>query len=309
MKAVFKVFRGNSSKSRYDEFDIEVSKGMTIMDCLNELKSHCDSSIAHREGCRNGICGICTMNVNGKPMLACKVKAVDVINENNEIILEPLDRMPIIRDLVSDMGPFFEDNLKMKPWLEERKDVPGLEHLVPQEMNDKIGSSADCIMCGACHSACLVLDSEKRFVGPASLVTAKRYLEDSRDALKKERMKMYNDTHSAWDCTHCLYCNEVCPIGIKPLSCISDVRMRLIIEGQGSRGATHHKAFLNSIEGSGILDESKYPIFAIGMNPFRLKEILPVGLRMMKTGKAPGMVHKPIDKLGEVKKLFREVKG
>ncbi|MEK6816603.1 MAG: 2Fe-2S iron-sulfur cluster-binding protein [Nanoarchaeota archaeon] len=308
MKVVFKVFRGNSSKNRHDEFDMEVSKGMTIMDCLNELKSHCDSSIAHRCGCNNGICGICTVKANGKPCLACKTNAMDAANEGNEITLEPLDRFPVIRDLVSDMGPFFDDNLKMKPWLEERKGAPEHENIIPQKMNDRIGSASDCIMCGACHSACIVLDQEKRFAGPASMVTAKRYMEDTRDAIRKERMKICNDTHSAWDCTHCLYCNEVCPVGIKPLGCISDVRMRLIIEGQGSRGATHHKAFLNSIEGSGILDESKYPIFAIGMNPFRLKEIIPVGFRMIKTGKAPDIMHKPIDKLGEVRKLFKEVK-
>ncbi len=308
MKATIKIFRKEKSKERYDEFSLEIQKGMTVMDCIREIKKHCDGSIAHRGGCRNGICGNCAMNVNGKPMLACKAQAVEVANDSDEIVIEPLSRMPVIKDLVVDMKGFLEEHKSIGPWIEERSEAPDKEHILTKEQMKILDKASDCILCGACYATCLSLDSEKKFVGPSALVMAKRYLDDPRDGKHNSRLKLYNDTHIAWDCTNCMYCDEVCPVSIMPLSCIKDVRREIILKDYRSKGASHHKAFLDSIEGSGILDESKYPIFAIGMNPFRLKEIIPVGLRMIKSGKMPDLIHKPSDKLAEIKKLFKEVK-
>jgi len=308
MKVMIKIFRNEKGKTMHDEFSLDVLKGMTVMDCIKEIRKHCDGSVAHREGCRNGICGICAMNVNGKPMLACKAQAVDAVNDCGEIVLEPLARMPVIKDLVVDMKGFLEEHRKVGPWIEEKGNAPDKENIITPEQMKKIGKTSDCILCGACYATCLSLDAEKMFVGPSAIVMAKRYLDDPRDDKHNSRLKMYNGTHFAWDCTHCMYCDEVCPVGIKPLSCIKDVRREIIFKDYGSRGVTHHKAFVDSIQSSGILDEAKYPIFAIGMNPFRLHEIIPVGLRMMKSRKMPDLIHKSADKLAEIKKLFREVK-
>jgi len=308
MKAMIKIFRKEKGRERYDEFSLEIQKGMTVMDCIREIKKHCDGSIAHRGGCRNGICGNCAMNVNGKPMLACKAQAVEAANDCGEIVIEPLSRMPVIKDLVVDMKGFLEEHKKVGPWVEEKDDVPDKENIMTKEQMKTIDKTSDCILCGACYAACLSLDTEKKFVGPSALVMAKRYLDDTRDDKHDSRLKMYNGTHFAWDCTHCMYCDEVCPVGIRPLSCIKDIRREIVLKDYGSKGVTHHKAFANSIEGSGILDESKYPIFAIGMNPLRLHEIIPVGMRMIKSGKMPDMMHKPAEKLAEIKKLFKEVK-
>jgi len=304
MEIKFNIFRKDDDSERYQEYNLDITSGMSISECLMAIKHKQDGTLSFRVGCRNGICGICALKVNGKPVLGCKTKAINLL-KNNQITIEPLDNLPIIKDLIVDMEPFFDCQNQIQPWLEETN-VPETENLMSQKETEILDKVSSCIQCGACYSTCEVIDIDKEFVGPASIIKNQRYKEDKRDNLN--RTKQQNKEHNVWDCTNCVKCDDVCPEDIAPLKVIKEIRKQIINKKYNSKGVTHHKSFLKSIEKNGLLNEAIYPLQAISYNIFRLKEILPVGLRLIKKGKAPDFIQKPIKKLSEVKRLFKEVK-
>jgi succinate dehydrogenase/fumarate reductase iron-sulfur protein len=169
-------------KSYLQEFELTPPKGATLLDCLNLIKWQQDGTFSFRMSCRSAICGSCAMKVNGHARLACKTQAVDVI-VNNQVTVEPLGNLKVIKDLVVDLEPFWDSVQKVKPWLvpDETK-VYERERLQSHHDQMKIDAASTCIMCASCYSDCNVLEVDEKFLGPAALAKAQRFVYDTRDS-------------------------------------------------------------------------------------------------------------------------------
>ncbi len=311
MKTTFKVKRYDpqtDEEARFQEFELEVPQGATLLDCVNLIKWTLDGTLSYRMSCRSAICGSCAMKVNGHARLTCKTQAADVV-KNNTVVLEPLGNMKVIKDLVVDLEPFWEKVEKITPWLINSDPVsPDEERLQSPEDFHKIDAASTCIMCAACYSDCSTTEVDKKYLGPNALAKAQRFVCDTRDKKQKERMTELSKGTGIWDCTHCGECSERCPTDAKPLARITEMREVALNTGHlDNNGARHAKAFVESIGKSGRLNENELPVKSVGMfNLPGLMEITPVGIRMVLKGKNPPIIHHSIEKMPEVKKIFKD---
>ncbi len=311
-KVVVSILRYNpdTEKSHNQDFTIEIDNGLTVLDCLNKIKWEQDGTLTYRMSCRSAICGSCAIRINGKAKLACKTQADDVITKEGTLHIAPLGNTDIIKDLVVDLEPFWEKLYKITPWLESKKATnPLLETLQSDEDFKKIEDASTCILCGSCYSECNSLKVDKNFVGPHALAKAQRFLNDSRDIKTHERARKYSEPLMAWDCTHCGECSERCPTDAKPLERIEEIRQTVVNAGvQNNGGARHLLSFFKSVGSSGTLDERKIPIESLPqLSIGSLLEVLPVGLKMLSHGKQPPLLHHNVDKVNEVRSLFKKL--
>ncbi|MBI5186914.1 MAG: succinate dehydrogenase iron-sulfur subunit [Nitrospinae bacterium] len=311
MKTKFKIRRFDPQKDqapRFQEYELEVPQGATLLDCVNLIKWTQDGTLSYRMSCRSAICGSCAMKVNGHARLACKTQAKDVI-KNNLVVLEPLGNMTVIKDLAVDLEPFWEKVEKVMPWLVNDEEVsPGVERLQSPEDFHKIDAASTCIMCASCFSDCCSEEVDKEYLGPTALAKAQRFVCDSRDKKQFERISKLSKEKGIWDCTHCGECSQRCPTDAKPLERIVELRNVALNSGVlNNNGARHAKAFVDSIAKSGRLNENELPVKSMGFfNIKGLLEILPVGIRMLIRGKNPPLIHHSIEDMDQVKKIFRE---
>lgn len=197
-----KVKRGFS----FFEYQIDkIEKRTTILDILEYIKYEIEPSLSYRAQCRAAICGTCAVKVNGSPVLACKTKAVDVQTENL-LVIEPLDNMPIIKDLVVDHNEFFLKLKNAKAWFVGKD---SLEKVYPQEL-ENFEKETDCILCGICYSVCPAFLNDKNFGGPINFVKIFRFWKDKNDALGDFRIEIANQNNIT-SCVHCKYCTFSCP--------------------------------------------------------------------------------------------------
>jgi succinate dehydrogenase / fumarate reductase iron-sulfur subunit len=252
----------------WQEFTVDVEETLSVLDALLQARSLHDGSLAVRCSCRAAICGSCAVRINGRSTLACKTKvqvAADEANRRNggtnPIVVEPMGNMPVLKDLVTDMeSTHWEKIRRVTPWLLPPDEPPEREHVVPPESMIDITQSMACIQCGACVSACLSMEADPEFIGPAALAKAYRFVGDPRDVQTRERLyDLAQDPHGIYDCTHCFACIDACPKGVAPMDQIMRLR-RLAgdehdIEDQNN-GRRHERAFTKIIERKGTLDES-----------------------------------------------------
>jgi succinate dehydrogenase/fumarate reductase iron-sulfur protein len=226
----FKIQRYDpDSKRRYvSTFKVPIRKGTTVLEGLQYIKDNLDATVTFRHSCRMGICGSCGININGKPMLACYTQVLDL--ELDSLALEPLSNMPVLRDLVVDIQPFF-DNFKrikttlIKPEAELKQPSPFVQ--TPQDLK-KYWDLSLCTKCSICYSACpAAIDS--KFLGPSSLTTNYRFITDSRDAGLEERLKPMSD--NIWLCTSCNSCTMFCPKLVNCSNAIVDDRGLMVESG------------------------------------------------------------------------------
>lgn len=197
-----KVKRGFS----FFEYQIDkIEKRTTILDILEYIKYEIEPSLSYRAQCRAAICGTCAVKVNGSPVLACKTKAVDVQTENL-LVIEPLDNMPVIKDLVVDHNEFFLKLKNAKAWFVGKD---SLEKVYPQEL-ENFEKETDCILCGICYSVCPAFLNDKNFGGPINFVKIFRFWKDKNDALEDQRVDIANK-NNILSCIHCKYCTMSCP--------------------------------------------------------------------------------------------------
>lgn len=314
-KITFRIERFTQGKNMLpiiQSYDVEVSHGDTILDCLDRIREEQDPSLTYRRNCRNTICGSCAMTVNNRAYLACKEHALEMA-KGGVIHIAPMRNMPVVKDIVTDMNPFWKNLRSIKPWLDTGEQVlPEKEFLVTPQQQAEIKQPGDCIMCGACYAASNGVEGEEKFLGPATLARAYRFIADPRDSKTKERIAQVDTKHGVWDCTHCFYCNEVCPVGVEPMDQILKIRKEAIEQGSTkTRGARHHLAFVDIIRKTGILNENKLPIQSVGglFNIFGMLEITPVGLRMMTHGKMPPLIHHNLPDVKEIQEIFAHYKG
>ncbi len=216
----------------FDEFQVEVTSGKTILDALHEIKADQDGSVTFRRSCRHAICGSCSMNVNGTNMLVCESPLREHIDADGIITIRPLPSLTIVRDLVADRSNFWDQYLRVKPWLIPPQEIPEKEFRVSPEEVSALSDAEKCIMCGVCYSACPVVGVDRGFVGPHAMLKAFLRVSDSRDASTGEHMAGVN---TVWDCTTCYMCNLQCPKELDPGNKSPSLRSRLVEDAKVPR--------------------------------------------------------------------------
>lgn len=309
--ATFKIKRFNPEKQPepyLEEFDVDVSGKKTLLDCLNHIKWTMDGSLTFRMSCRSAICGSCAVKANGHAVLACQRQASSLVKDDT-LLIEPLGNMKPIKDLVVDFQPFWDKIDKVKPYLQANKYNGTSERRQSPEEFKLIDNSSTCIMCAACYSDCDVLEVDDKFLGPAALAKAQRFVSDSRDIKTLERVKALSEPGGIWDCTHCGECVERCPKPARPFDRIKEIMTVALKEGvHNNNGARHALSFAKSVTHSGRLNENMIPVESLGY--FNIKELLgliPIGLRMLLKRKIPPIIHKSIEEVDDVKRIAREL--
>ena len=216
---------------RYDTFEIDRDDcGPMVLDALIKIKNEIDPTLTFRRSCREGICGSCSMNMNGKNGLACTTAMDDL---KGEIRVTPLPHMEVIKDLVPDFSTFYAQYASIRPWLQTVTTTPsGKERLQSPEQREKLDGLYECILCACCSTACPSYwwNSDK-FLGPAILLQAYRWLADSRDEMSGERLDQLEDPFRLYRCHTIMNCANVCPKGLNPAKAIAETK-KLLVERQ-----------------------------------------------------------------------------
>jgi succinate dehydrogenase / fumarate reductase iron-sulfur subunit len=226
------VYRYNpdADKEPYiQDFDLEIPGGrdLMVLDVLELLKEK-DPSVTYRRSCREGVCGSDGVSMNGKNGLACVTPLSEVVR-GGKLTIKPLPGLPVIRDLVVDMGQFYKQYEKIKPYLLNDSLVPGRERLQSPEEREKLDGLYECILCACCSSSCPSFWwNPDKFIGPAGLLQAYRFLADSRDTATEERLADLEDPFSVFRCRGIMNCVSVCPKGLNPTRAIGHIRNMLL---------------------------------------------------------------------------------
>ncbi|WGL16519.1 succinate dehydrogenase iron-sulfur subunit [Microbulbifer bruguierae] len=202
-------------------------KDLMVLDVLELLKAQ-DPSLAFRRSCREGVCGSDGMNISGKNGLAC-IMPISEAAPKGKLILRPLPGLPVIRDLVVDMEQFYTQYKKIEPFLQNNSPAPAIERLQTPEEREKLDGLYECILCACCSTACPSFWwNPDKFIGPAGLLQAYRFLADSRDEATDERLSKLDDPFSVFRCHGIQNCVNVCPKGLNPTRAIGHIRNMLI---------------------------------------------------------------------------------
>jgi succinate dehydrogenase / fumarate reductase iron-sulfur subunit len=215
------------------DIDVEVPSGkdLMVLDVLALAKEK-DPTVAYRRSCREGVCGSDGMNINGTNGLACITPLSDVVIPGQKLILRPLPGLPVIRDLVVDMSIFYKQFEKVKPYLLNDDPAPGIERLQTPADRAKLDGLYECILCACCNTSCPSFWwNPDKFIGPAGLLQAYRFLADSRDTASTERLETLKDPFSVFRCRGIMNCVAVCPKGLNPTRAIGHIRSMLISQG------------------------------------------------------------------------------
>ena len=222
--SLFKIYRRSNEKSGIEKVKFNRQEcGPMVLDALIYIKENIDRSLSFRRSCREGICGSCAMNINGKNRLAC----LTPIEETNTIF--PLPHMPILRDLIPDMNTFYKQYKEIKPWLHNDKVVGESENLQSIEERKKLDGMYECILCACCSTSCPSYwwSSNDGYLGPAVLMQAYRWIEDSRDNNTKERIEQMNDRMKLFRCKTIMNCSDTCPKGLNPGQSIGKLKKKV----------------------------------------------------------------------------------
>ncbi len=203
-------------------------KDLMVLDVLELLKAR-DSSLTFRRSCREGVCGSDGLNINGKNALACVTPLSEALRGGRKLVVRPLPGLPVIRDLVVDMGLFYKQYEKIKPFLINDQPAPAIERLQSPEERARLDGLYECILCACCSTACPSFWwNPDRFVGPSGLLQAWRFLADSRDTATEERLAALDDPFSVFRCHGIQNCVNVCPKGLNPTRAIGHIRNMLL---------------------------------------------------------------------------------
>ena len=227
----FRIYRYDPTSGespRVDTFELDLeSCGPMVLDALIQIKASIDSSLTFRRSCREGICGSCAMNIDGVNCLACTTSMLDL---KGEIKIYPLPHMPVVKDLVPDLTNFYAQYASVKPWLQARTPAPpDSERLQSKEEQEKIDRPAACILCACCSTSCpSYWWNSDRFLGPAALLAAYRWIIDSRDEATGERLDELEDPFRLYRCHTIMNCTDVCPKDLNPARAIAEIKKMLV---------------------------------------------------------------------------------
>lgn len=204
------------SEPRYQTFDVTVDPTDRILDALMEISRNQDGTLVFRKSCAHGVCGSDAMRINGKERLACKTLVQDVAEADGATVrIEPLRYLPVQRDLMVDQSEFFAKFRSVKPYFVAGTEVSEKEYRQSPEERALFDEATKCINCSACYSACPVLEKNPKFLGPAAIVQAARFVFDSRDKGLEARLGILDDPNGVWPCENHFECTRVCPREIK----------------------------------------------------------------------------------------------
>ena len=226
------VYRYNpdvDSDPYIQDFDLDIPGGrdLMVLDVLELLKEK-DPSVTYRRSCREGVCGSDGLNMNGRNGLACVTPLSEVVKKD-KLTIKPLPGLPVIRDLVVDMELFYKQFEKVKPYLVNDEQLPSKERLQSPEDREKLDGLYECILCACCSTSCPSFWwNPDKFIGPAGLLQAYRFIADSRDMATEDRLSALEDPFSVFRCKGIMNCVSVCPKGLNPTKAIGHIRSMLL---------------------------------------------------------------------------------
>ena len=232
MKVKFSIYRYNPDvdvKPRMQDFELEMEEGqdMMVLDALILIKEQ-DTTLSFRRSCREGVCGSDGINMNKKNGLACITPLSDLMGKG-KIVIRPLPGLPVVRDLVIDMTQFYQQYEKVRPYLINDAQPPARENLQSPEEREKLDGLYECILCACCSTSCPSFWwNPDKFIGPAGLLHAYRFLVDSRDTATDERLDDLDDAFSVFRCHGIMNCVNVCPKNLNPTKAIGHIKSMLL---------------------------------------------------------------------------------
>ena len=229
MKVLFQIQRFNPQTDpspHWESYNLELMENQTVLDGLISIQEEQDGSLAFRRSCRSAICGSCAMFINGAHRLACKT-GIGTLN-TDQVFVSPLPHLAVLKDLVVDMAPFFQRYEQILPYLVTKSPAPERERLQSPEQRRAITEMIDCILCGACYSACPMVWTDREYIGPAALTKAYRFVADSRDEGAEERLKIVDSPHGVWRCHTIHNCARACPKNINPTWSIQELKKKVV---------------------------------------------------------------------------------
>ena len=289
MDVALKIWRFDpeTGERALKHYDVEAPEWACLLDVLDIVKDQVDGTLGFRKSCRMMICGSCGMRMDGRAILACKERMKPIADAGHVPVISAMGNLPILKDLVVDMEPFWGKVRAMKPWLDPGYEEPSAkERIVSQQQMNVIHKEALCIMCGCCVSECNSMESDPEFLGPAALAKGFRFVGDVRDQADVARLNEYNQEHGIWDCTRCYFCNERCPKGVDPRDAIAKLGAESIrLNVDHDMGAKHARWFVKSAETTGWLRETEL----VPKTQGTLSAIKQIGfaLNLAKHGKVP----------------------
>lgn len=227
----FKIYRwdpDSGENPRTDSYDVDMdSCGPMVLDALLKIKNEMDPTLTLRRSCREGICGSCAMNIDGTNTLACTKPIKDI---KGEAKVYPLPHMPVVKDLVPDMTHFYAQYASIKPWIQTTSvPEPDEERLQSEADRDKLDGLYECILCACCSTSCpSYWWNSDRYLGPAILLQAYRWLADSRDEAKGERLDELEDPFRLYRCHTIMNCTKTCPKGLNPAKAIAEIKQMMV---------------------------------------------------------------------------------
>lgn len=227
MEVTLRILRYNperDKKPHYETYKVEGEDNDQVLDLLNQVKWYQDGTLSYRRSCAHGVCGSDAMRINGKNLLACKVLVKDV---GKKITIEPILGLPIIKDLIVDMEPFFEHYRSVMPYFVNDEPPPAGERLQSPEERAKFDDTTKCILCAACTTSCPSFWASGEYVGPAAMVQAHRFIFDNRDRASAERLKILNNRMGVWRCHDIYNCTLACPREIEITTALGEIKMAI----------------------------------------------------------------------------------
>lgn len=308
IKLTVQRFNPEQEAKPYDrDYFIEAGREMTVLTALLKIKAEVDGTLTFRASCRAAICGSCLMQINGSQKLACKTSIYEELERRGGLIVGPMANMPVIKDMVVRMDPFWEKVKAVDPFLMTSGGEVPTEAL--KDLHEKLHNADGCIMCGACLSACTSYEVSPGFLGPAALAKGYRFQADPRDSAHKARLEALQKPDGIWDCVRCNFCVQVCPKDVRPMDQI--VRLRRLSIGAGfseSVEARHITQFADVVEKEGRLNETLLPILMTWGHWRKMLRIIPLGIKMFLHGKTPFPL-KRVPGRDEVRAIFKFFKN
>ncbi len=211
----------------WEEYVVSTYPTDRVLDALAQIKGEQDGTLTYRRSCGHGICGSDAMRINGRNRLACKTLIKD-LDSSSPITIEAIKGLPLEKDLVVDMEPFFAAYRDVMPFLVPEGHEPTRERLQSAEDRARFDDTTKCILCAACTTSCPVFWTDGQYFGPAAIVAAHRFIFDSRDSAAEQRLEILNDKEGVWRCRTTFNCTEACPRGIEVTKAIQEVKRALI---------------------------------------------------------------------------------
>ncbi|HET7395953.1 MAG TPA: succinate dehydrogenase iron-sulfur subunit [Gammaproteobacteria bacterium] len=229
----FRIYRydpDSGNNPSIDTYEVDMDKcGPMVLDALLKIKNEIDPTLTLRRSCREGICGSCAMNIDGTNTLACTKACSDM---SGDVKIYPLPHMPVVKDLVPDLTHFYAQYASIKPWIRTQSAPPDRERLQSKEEREKLDGLYECILCACCSTACpSYWWNPERYLGPAILLQAYRWIADSRDEATGERLDDLQDPFKLYRCHTIMNCTRTCPKGLNPAKAIAEIK-KLMAERQ-----------------------------------------------------------------------------